>query len=105
MMADFKEAIDILIEHEGSKFTNIHGDPGGPTKWGITLRSAQEDNLDVDHDGDVDIDDVKGLTLEQAEDYYKRKWWLPAYDSMTQLTATKVCDTAINTGRDRAHKF
>ena len=35
------EIIDDVLEAEGSKYTNDPADPGGPTRWGITLKTLR----------------------------------------------------------------
>lgn len=103
MSSTFEATWPVIKEHEGSKFTNIKGDPGGATKWGITLRNAQLHNLDIDHDGDTDIDDIKNLTEEEAKAYYHEFWWRPLYEKIDeQALATKLFDTCINTGDAKA---
>jgi lysozyme family protein len=107
-MSVFEEAIPIVLLHEGSKFTNDPDDPGGATKWGITLRSAQEDLLDLDlnHDGTVTEEELKNITKEEASAYYKRRWWLDSYDRIdVQIIATKLIDTAVNVGQKPAVAF
>jgi lysozyme family protein len=107
-MAAFEEAIPIVLEHEGSKFTNDVDDPGGATKWGITLRSAQEDllDLDLDHDGIVTEEELRNITQEEASAYYKRRWWLDLYNNIeVQIIATKLIDTAVNVGQKPAVVF
>ena len=60
-MANFDLAFRFMAPHEWNQrrnFTNDPHDPGGPTKWGITLKSWQfQGSLgDLDGDGDVDVD-------------------------------------------------
>jgi lysozyme family protein len=100
-MATFEESFPVMMQHEGHKFTNIKGDPGGPTMWGVTLRSSQTDltDFDINHDGIVSEQELKDATPAEIENYYKTKWWKPLYSSiMDQILATKIIDTAINVG-------
>ena len=41
-----------IISREGG-FVNDPDDPGGPTKYGVTLATAQQHNLDKNGDGRV----------------------------------------------------
>ena len=73
-----------IVETEGG-YVNDPDDPGGPTKFGITLAKAREWGLDLDGDGDVDKDDVRIIPHELAVEkfldcfFYKRRIdWLPA---------------------------
>jgi lysozyme family protein len=40
MKEDYQEALDRLLEHEGG-YSNDVGDPGGPTKYGITIHDVR----------------------------------------------------------------
>lgn len=114
-MAKFEDAIKYLIDHEVLKkadgsiisFTNDPNDPGGATNWGITLVSLVAAGWDIDHDGDVDVDDVKALTEPKAEEYYRKFWWnrFRFGEIVSQEVANKVFDTAVNMGARFAIKF
>ncbi len=74
-------AIDFAIEHEGG-LVDHPSDPGGITKYGVSLRHAKNlgklrgvraaeiINLDLDLDGDIDADDIRALTPEHARLVY-----------------------------------
>jgi lysozyme family protein len=105
-VADFDKAVEVVFAHEGG-LTCDPDDPGGVTNHGITLvvlrREGRE--ADIDHDGDVDPDDIRALTREQAKGIYSRQWWERyAYGQLTdQLVATKLFDLAVNFGPRQAH--
>lgn len=65
----FEEALAQLLEHEGG-YSNDKNDPGGPTKYGITIIDYR---LYIKAKGTAE--DVKKLTVEQARDIYRRKYW------------------------------
>ena len=59
-------------------------DPGGPTKYGVTIHTMRRLGLDLDADGDVDAADVRLVTVDRAVDlfvdrYFQRPgiWRLP----------------------------
>jgi|SRR5210317_928130 len=102
----FKEAIEVVLKHEGG-FVDDPDDPGGTTKYGVSLRWLKSADIDIDGNGAIDSLDVKGLTLEKAKKLYKDRWWIPhAYgDIQKKRIAIKVFDTAINMGSNRANKI
>ena len=58
---------------EGGLVDNPH-DPGGITKFGVSLRLLKQLGLsvgDIDHDGDIDAADIRGLTIDQARGLFK----------------------------------
>ena len=84
-------------------------DPGGATNHGVSLRWLRGlglDTGDIDHDGDVDVEDIKALTKEQARDLFRARFW-DAYRlcSLPELVAIVVYDSMVNTGPKQAFKF
>lgn len=104
--ASFGAAIPYVLEHEGG-WSDDPADPGGATKFGVSLRLLRDLGFDVDHDGDVDRDDVLALTREQAVDIFHREWWLKYdYGSLgSQMVAEKVFDLAVNMGPGQGHRI
>ncbi|WP_102226904.1 glycoside hydrolase family 108 protein [Acidimangrovimonas sediminis] len=81
----FKE----VIGEEGD-YVNDPRDPGGETKFGIAKRY----NPNVD---------IKALTLEQAREIYRTKYWDPAQCDLLPLAAASVYfDAVVNMGQDTA---
>lgn len=99
-MANFKEAIDKVLEHEGG-YVNNPNDLGGTTNFGISLRFLQS------IDATANIETIKNLTLEEAEELYFNHFWLKSnYNEIkSQTIAEKVFDTAVNTGSKVANRF
>ena len=99
-MANFKEAIDKVLEHEGG-YVNNPLDLGGTTNFGISLRFLQS------IDATANIETIKNLTLEEAEELYFNHFWLSSNcDKIkSQSIAEKVFDTAVNTGSKVANRF
>lgn len=92
-MANFDKAVDIVLAHEGG-YVNHPADPGGETKYGISKRSYPNE-------------DIKNLTIARAKEIYFADFWKPyKYDQITSdSVATKIFDTAVNTGAKRAFRF
>lgn len=65
-----------IVAREGG-YVNDPDDPGGATKFGVTLATLQRLGLDLTRDGRVDATDVKALTQADAvriyvEHYFRR---------------------------------
>lgn len=116
-MADYATALPAVLEHEGwDAFTNDPVDPGGATKWGVSLRWLKSvgdldanglPDGDVDGDGDVDADDIRALTYRHAAYFYEAGFWAPLNlkHVLHQDVATKIFDTAVNVGMRRGGRF
>lgn len=104
-MATFDGAISFVLRHEGG-FVQDEADPGGATKWGLslrTLRALEDEEWDLDHDGDVDAEDVRRIDIGQAVAFYREQFWMrPLDDVADQRIATKIFDIAVNAGRRQA---
>ncbi|MGN7614128.1 glycoside hydrolase family 108 protein [Magnetococcales bacterium HHB-1] len=108
-MAEFERAIDLVLRHEGG-FVNDPKDPGGATKYGISLRflrSLGHELADVDGDGDIDADDIRALSVDGAKDIYRAQFWNRyGYNRIhDQDIATKLFDLSVNMGPKQAHKI
>jgi lysozyme family protein len=108
-MANFHIAIPHILEHEGG-YVNNPNDPGGATKYGISLRYLRKrgDLLgDFDGDGDVDADDIAIMTRPMAVQVYESGFWEPnrLKDVRSQLLANKIFDMAVNMGSKQAWKL
>jgi hypothetical protein len=65
----FEKCFQLVIDHEGTKYTDHPADKGGPTKYGITL-----DTLRVTLPS-ATAHDVEHLTLGQAKIIYKQRYY------------------------------
>jgi lysozyme family protein len=96
------------ILHVEGGWVDDKSDPGGATNYGISLRflkaeAAKDSNInqlaDVNHDGDIDYDDIKALPKANALLIYKYAFWIPGkYDQFTDNIAVKLLDMAVNLG-------
>ncbi|MBF0497700.1 MAG: hypothetical protein HQK58_14180 [Deltaproteobacteria bacterium] len=108
-MSVFDRILPKTLEWEGgSKFTEDPADPGGATRYGISLRFLRGLGQagDIDHDGDVDAGDIRALTEDQASEFYRREFWDKCLcDELPDQVAMAVFDTAVNLGVPRAVKM
>lgn len=75
-MANIDKLIPHILKWEGGdKFTNDPLDRGGATKYGITLNTLISNNYDINHDGKVNVDDVKILQLDDFKHILKVNYW------------------------------
>ncbi|PZQ46324.1 MAG: hypothetical protein DI551_05260 [Micavibrio aeruginosavorus] len=107
----FDGAVRALFLHEGL-YSNDSNDPGGPTKYGWSLRTAKllgdldgDGHLDFDFndDGKVDIRDVRMMSAPQAMDLFFKVFWLREYDLLPPSVAQKIFNLSVNMGKKQAH--
>lgn len=102
-MAKIAPALIYTLENEGgSKYTNDQRDPGGPTKYGITLST-----LAGFRHKKCTAEDVKALSLEEATRIYKIKYWdiLDLDNVDSQAIATCIFDCSVNRGPGIAKNY
>lgn len=105
-MAEFESAVETVLRHEGA----YSEDHAGPTRWGVILAVLREEDpawADRDGDGDVDGDDVRALSRDDAAAIYRRQWWdRYGYGAFaSQAVAAKLLDLAVNLGPAQAHRI
>ena len=107
-MSSFVDAVAKVLEHEGG-LSDHPADPGGITKYGISLRFLTHLGLpygDLDRDGDIDADDIRGLSRIRAVQIYKEQWWdRYQYWRLPGHVDWKTFDLAVNMGASQAHKL
>lgn len=97
----FQTAVNFMLKNEGG-LVNNKNDPGGLTKYGVTLKSAE----DFNKDGVIDEKDIQYLTFELAVDFYYRHYWKDYnLEKLPDLLAKKVFDTGVNIGMTKAIKI
>ncbi|MGJ8623611.1 MAG: holin-associated N-acetylmuramidase [Yoonia sp.] len=87
-----------IVAREGG-YVDDRDDPGGPTKYGVTVHTMRRLGLDLTGDGQVDADDVKVLTRAHAVsifvDHYFRR---PKIDQLPAPLQATVFDMYVNAG-------
>jgi len=80
-------------------YVNDPDDPGGATKFGVTIGTLRRLGVDVDGDGDVDVNDVKALDKETAARIYKRHYFeRPRIAELPETIQASVFDMYVNAG-------
>lgn len=97
-MKNVKELSREIILREGG-FVNDPDDPGGATNFGVTIHTMRRLGLDLDADGDVDTDDVRRLTLEQAAEIFEEQYFVkPRISEMPDILQATIFDMQVNAG-------
>jgi lysozyme family protein len=102
----FNYAMSVVLIHEGG-LSDDKNDPGGITRYGISLRYIKSQHIDIDGDGDSNRDDIIKLTQSDADRIYLIDWWSRyGYEKINDIhVATKLMDASVNMGASRAHKL
>lgn len=112
-MSQFEAAIPFVLQHEGL-YVNDPRDNGGATNYGISLRYLisvgalkQHPELDFNHDGLLDWQDIQFMSKDEACAIYKCNWWDAYHYGLIkdQTVAAKVLDMSVNLGPPRAHRL
>lgn len=87
-----------IVRREGG-FVNDPSDPGGATKYGVTIHTARRLKLDLNADGLVDVRDVKLISRDLATDIFKRQYYLaPRINLLPADLRPSVFDMYVNAG-------
>jgi len=97
--ATYDEALRRLLLHEGG-YSNHPSDPGGPTKYGITIHDYRKYVKP-----DADAEDVRAMPLDHAKAIYRDKYWNAlCCDALPAGLDYAVFDYGVNSGTARAAK-
>ncbi|PSL20651.1 holin-associated N-acetylmuramidase [Shimia abyssi] len=97
-MQDVRQIAKEIVAREGG-FVNDPDDPGGATKYGVTIGTARQLGLDKDRDGDVDINDVRALSRSDAEEVFLKHYFVkPGVNRMPYALQASVFDMYVNAG-------
>ena len=81
-------------------------DPGGATKYGVTLATLRQLGLDINDDQIIDEQDVKDLSSEKAVDIYVEHYFnKPNISLLPDIVHENVFDMYVNSGRRAVRLF
>lgn len=87
-----------IVAREGG-YVNDPDDPGGATKFGVTIGTLRRLGLDLNADGRVTVDDVKLLTEDKATEIFLRTYFYGArIDMLPVPLRASVFDMNVNAG-------
>lgn len=105
-MADHFEAAQAFVERWEGGWSDHRADPGGLTRWGVTLRTLRALGLDFTDDGTVDRADLAAMTIAEARAVYRQHYWQAiSADQLPPALALVCYDAAVNAGPGRAARF
>lgn len=89
-----------IVAREGG-FVNDPDDPGGATKYGVTLATLRRLGGDETGDGSVTEADVKALTRERAEEIFVEHYFRrPGIGALPEAIQPSVFDMYVNSGQN-----
>ncbi len=101
----FKRSLKVVRRWEGG-LVDHPSDPGGITKWGISLRFLRAIGMDVNGDGVINGRDIKSLTIPHIEEIYHDHFWAKCHcDFLPVGIDLAVFDCAVNQGPNRAKRL
>lgn len=97
-MKTVRELASEIVAREGG-FVDDPNDPGGATKYGVTLQTLRRLGLDLSGDGRMDGRDVQGLSRAQAVEIYIEHYFRrPGLGGLPPVLQPAVFDMQVNSG-------
>ncbi|MGV6846750.1 MAG: holin-associated N-acetylmuramidase [Marinibacterium sp.] len=97
-MHSVRDIAEEIVAREGG-YVNDPDDPGGATKFGVTIHTMRRLGLDLTGDGEVGVDDVKALSRAQAVDIFVRHYFeRPRIAGLPDELQPSVFDMYVNAG-------
>jgi lysozyme family protein len=93
MAHNFKAFAAFVLDKEGG-FVNDKLDKGKATNMGVTIATFKSQGYDNDHDGDIDVADLRLMTKVQATEILKKAYWNKVNADLIkdQSTANMIVD-------------
>jgi len=97
-MQTVREIASAIVAREGG-FVNDPDDPGGATKFGVTIHTMRRLGLDLTGDGAINVADVRRLSRAQAVDIFVRHHFnAPRIAELPAPLQPSVFDMYVNAG-------
>lgn len=97
-MQTVRQIAEQIVAREGG-YVNDPDDPGGATKYGVTIHTMRRLGLDLTGDGEVGVADVRALSREQAVDIFVRHYFeRPRIAEMPAVLQPSLFDMYVNAG-------
>lgn len=97
-MQTIRQIAEAIVLREGG-YVNDPDDPGGATKYGVTVGTLRRLGVDLDGNGRVDAEDVKRLKREQAVTIFIRHYFIkPGLARLPDPLQPSVFDMYVNAG-------
>lgn len=97
-MPTVREIAQEIVAREGG-YVNDPDDPGGATKYGVTIHTLRALGLDLNGDGRVTPADLRRLDRDQAVEIFLRHYYLkPGIALLPEALQASVFDMQVNAG-------
>jgi lysozyme family protein len=97
-MKSVTDIAEEIVDREGG-YVNDPDDPGGATKYGVTIHTMRRLGIDLTGDGRVSAADVRRLTRDQARDIYVEHYFRrPGLAGLPEPLQPSVFDMYVNAG-------
>lgn len=97
-MQTVREIAEQIVAREGG-YVNDPDDPGGATKYGVTIHTLRRLGLDLTGDGTIGVSDVRALSRSQAVDIFVRHYFeRPRINEMPVALQASLFDMYVNAG-------
>ncbi|OED47623.1 peptidoglycan-binding protein [Rhodobacteraceae bacterium (ex Bugula neritina AB1)] len=97
-MQTVTQIAEAIVAREGG-FVNDPDDPGGATKYGVTIATMRRLGLDLTGDGAVNVQDVQALSRPQAVEIFIRHYFeAPRIATLPACLQASVFDMYVNAG-------
>lgn len=99
----FDQAVNQVVSEEGD-VSDDKNDPGGYTKYGISLKLLQDVGLHILHDDIISINDVNAISVDDAKKIYYQYFWIHynIFLIKSPEIEEKVFDLSVNMGGQEA---